>query len=62
MRVKQVAESATIHAKQFHACDVSEMLMKTETMLVQAIMHVNDSKRSQKSSKEHSHKLKHKKQ
>lgn len=34
MWVKQVAESTTIHGKQFHACDNGEMPTKTETMLV----------------------------
>jgi len=61
MWVKRVAESETVRAKQFHACDNSEMLMKTETVLVQASMHSNDIKHSQKSSKQHSHKPKHKK-
>jgi len=46
MWVKQVAESSTVRAKQFHACDNSEMLMKTETVLVQETMHVNDNKHS----------------
>lgn len=61
MWVKWVSESTTIRAKQFHACDSSEIVTKTETVQVQASMHVNDSKCLKKSSKQHSHKRKHKK-
>ena len=42
MWAKRVATSTTVRAKQFHACDKSEMLTKTEMVLVQASMHVND--------------------
>ena len=35
--------------------------MKTETVLIQAIMYQNDNKRSQKSRRQHSYKEKHKK-
>lgn len=62
MWVKRVAKSKIIHEKQFHGCDNSEMLMKIEMVLVQYSMHVNDNKRSQKSSEQHSHKPKNKKQ
>lgn len=41
----------TVCAKQFHACDNNEIVTKTETVLVQDIMHVNDSKCSKKSRK-----------
>ena len=58
---KRVSKSTNVHAKHYYACDNSEMLTKTETVLVQANMHANDSKHSQKSSKQHSHKPKHKK-
>ena len=46
MCVKRVAELATVHAKECHACDISEMLTKNEMVLVQANMHANDSKHS----------------
>jgi len=49
MWVKQVVKLVTVRAKQFHAYDNNEMPMKIETVLVQASMHVNDIKRSQKS-------------
>ena len=61
MWVKQVADLAAIHAKQFHACDNSEIGKKTETVLVQASMHVNESKHSRKSRKQYSQMRKHKK-
>jgi len=51
MWVRRVAESVTIREKQFHACDSSEMLMKTETVLGKASIHVNDNKHSKESSK-----------
>ena len=62
MCVKRVAKSTTIREKQFHACDNSEIAMKTEMVLVHDSMHVNDNKHSKKSSKQHSHKQNHEKQ
>lgn len=50
-----------VHAKQFHACDSSDIATKTETELGQASIHVNNSKRSKKLSKQYSYKWKHKK-
>jgi len=61
MWVGRVVESVTTRAKQFHACDSSEIVMQTERMLVQASIHVNDNKCSLKSSRQHSYKVKHKK-
>ena len=61
MWVKRVAESTTIRAKQFHACDNTKIASKIETMLGKTSIHVNDSKHSKKSRKEHSHKRIHKK-
>ena len=61
MCVKRVTKSATVHAKKCHACDNSEMQMKTKTFLVQANIHANENNFSQKSSRQHSLKLKHKK-
>ena len=59
--VRQVAESVTICEKQFHACDISVMLTKIETVLVQASMYQSDSKCSLKSSRQCSYEAKHKK-
>ena len=56
MWVKRVTESATIRVEQFHACDNNEIETKTEMVLVKHIMHVNNIKCSNKSSKQHSHK------
>ena len=53
---------ANVRAKQFHACNNSEIATKTKMVLVQASMHVNERRHSNKSSKQHSHKRKHKKQ
>jgi hypothetical protein len=61
MWVRQFAGWANVRAKQFHACDNSEIATKTETELGQASIYVNDSKHSKKSSKQYSHKRKHKK-
>ncbi len=61
MWVRRVTESTIVCEKQFHACDSSEMLTKNETMLIQAGMYQNDSKRSMKSSRQHSYEAKHKK-
>lgn len=58
--VRRVTESATVHEKQFHAWDRSELLMKTETVWVQDSMYQNDNKRSLKSSRQHSYEAKHK--
>jgi len=62
MWVRRVAELAIFHEKQFHACNNTEIETKTETVLGQANIHVNNNKRSLKSSKQYSHKWKHKKQ
>lgn len=51
MWVKQVAELMTVREKQFLACHNSEMSTQTETILVQASIHVSDKKRSKKSRK-----------
>lgn len=56
MWVKRVTESKIVRAKQFHACDNSEIETKIEIVLGQANMHVNDNKHSKKSRKQHSHK------
>jgi len=48
MWVKRVAELVTVRAKQFRAFDSSEIAMKNEMVLVQAYMHVNDNKHSNK--------------
>ena len=61
MWVRRVVESTTIREKQFHACDMSEMLMKTKTMLEQASMYQNEKNFSLKSSGQHSYQEKHKK-
>lgn len=61
MWVRRVTESATVREKQFHACDNSEMLTKTKTVLVKAIMYQNNSKNSLKSSRHHSYEVKQKK-
>jgi len=45
MWVRRVAESTTFHEKEFHACDNTEMLTKTVTVLGRANIHVNDKKR-----------------
>jgi len=62
MWVRQFASWANIYAKQFHACDDSEVAMKTKIELGQASIYINDNKRSKKSSKQYSHKWKYKKQ
>ncbi len=62
MCVKQVAKSIIVHAKHYHACDNSEMIMKPETVLVQANMHEKDNKHSQKPIRQDLHKPKHKKE
>ena len=59
--VRRVAESTNVRAKKFHACDNDEIAMKLEIVLGQASIHVNDRKRSKKSSKHYLHKRKHKK-
>ena len=46
MCVKWVAELMIVSAIHCHACDNSEMQMKSETILVQVNMHANDGKRS----------------
>lgn len=46
MCVKRVAESVTVCAKQCHASDSIEMIMKTEKVLVQANMNENENKHS----------------
>jgi len=51
MWVKQVTEWTTARAKKLHACNNSEIVMKTKMVLVQASMHVNNSKGSKKSRK-----------
>ena len=51
MWVKRFASYASVHAKQFHACDSSEIGMKNETGLGQASVHVNESNILKKSSK-----------
>ena len=61
MSVRYFAGWANVYAKQFHACDSSEIAMKTETKLGQASIYVNNNKRSNKSSKQYSYKQKHKK-
>lgn len=61
MFMRWVVESATSREKQFHACDNNEMLVKTETVLVQASMYKNDNKHSLKSRKQCSYEAKHKK-
>lgn len=61
MWVRRVTESVTVHEKQFHACDNSEILTKTEMVLVQSIMYQNDSKHLLKSIRKHSYEAKHKK-
>jgi len=61
MWVRRVTESVTVHEKQFHACDSSEMLTKTEMVLVQVSMYQNDSMHSLKSSRKHSYEVKQKK-
>ena len=48
MSVKRVTELATVREKQFHACKNSDIATKTKTVLGQANIHVNDSKRSKK--------------
>ena len=53
MWVKRVTELANVRAKQFHACNNNEIAMKTETVLGQASMHVNNRKFSKKSRKQH---------
>jgi len=60
MYVKRVAETLTVCEKQCHACDNSEMQTKTEMVLVQPSMHANDNKYLLKSSRQCSHKAKHK--
>lgn len=49
MWVRGVAELATVREKQFHACENSEIEMKTEIVLIQASMYQNDDKRPLKS-------------
>jgi len=61
MCVKRVVATLIVRAKYCHACDNNEMQMKTETMLLQANIHENNSKRSLKSRRQHSHKEKDKK-
>jgi len=61
MWVRQCAGWANIRAKQFHACDNSEIATIIETELGQARILVNDNRRSKKSSKQHPHKRIHKK-
>ena len=61
MWVREFIGWANIRAKQFHACDSSEIATKTETELEQASIHVNDSKHSKKSRKQYSYKRKAKK-
>ena len=61
MWVRRVIETTTVREKRFHACDNSEMLTKNEMVVRQANIHVNDSKRSNKSSKQYSYKQKPKK-
>ena len=56
MWVRQFVGWANDRAKQFHACDNSEIAMKIETELGQAKIHVNDNMRSKKSNKKHTHK------
>lgn len=60
MWVKSDAATTAVRAKQCHACDSSEMLTKTEMVLIQASMHQRDKKRSLKSSIQHSYEVKHK--
>ena len=62
MWVRQFADWVNVCVKQFHACDSSEIATKNETELGQASIHVNDSKHSNRSSKQYFHKQKHKKQ
>ena len=56
MWMRRVDESTTVHEKQFHACDNSEMLMKTKMVLGQDNIHVNDNKYEKKSRKYYSYK------
>jgi len=51
MWARQFVGWANVRAKQFHACDNSEMETKIETDLGQASICVNDSKPSKKSNK-----------
>lgn len=48
MWVRKSAGWANVRAKQFHACDNSEIAMKIETELGKASIRVNDNKRSKK--------------
>lgn len=61
MWVRQFIGWENICAKQFHACDNSEIATKTETKLRQANVYLNDNKHSKKSRKQYSHKWKHEK-
>ena len=61
MWVRQFIGWVNVRAKQFHACDNSEIATKTETELEEASIHVNNSKCSKKSSKQYSYKWKRKK-
>ena len=56
MWVRQFASWANVCAKQFHACDNSEIATKIETELGKASIYVKDNKRSKKSSKQYSYK------
>jgi len=48
MWVRQFVSWANVYAKQFHACDSSEIAMKFETELGEAIIYVNNSRHSKK--------------
>ena len=61
MWARRAAGSLIVREQQFHACDNSEIATKTETVLGQASILVNDNKHSMKSNKQYSHKRKHKK-
>ena len=61
MWVRRVAELTIVREKQFHAFENNEIATKTEMVIVQGIMHVNNNKHSNKLRKQHSDKKKHEK-